>query len=85
MIFAGNVKVAVENRYHIEAGNTLRIDHVRLKDGGTYTCAVSTDPVMELTHQLEVLCEYNTRALTVLKYHFDTDCSMMTMNGDERR
>ena len=58
MLFAGSVKVVADHRFHMEAGNTLRIDRVRLRDGGTYVCAVSTDPVMELTHHLEVLCEY---------------------------
>ena len=58
MLFAGDVKTAVESRFHIEAGNTLRIDRVRLRDGGKYVCSVSTDPVLELTHHLDVLCEY---------------------------
>ncbi|XP_037072407.1 lachesin-like [Pollicipes pollicipes] len=55
VISAGPTITAIERRFRLVQGHSLQIDRVRVRDAGTFVCSVSTDPVTELTHQLDVM------------------------------
>ena len=58
VISAGPTITAIDRRFRLVRGHDLQIDRVKVKDTGTFTCSVDTEPLMELEHRVEVLCEY---------------------------
>ena len=62
VISAGKAITAIDRRFRVVRGHDLQIDRAKVKDTGTFTCSVSTEPVMELTHHVDVLCEYLSTA-----------------------
>lgn len=58
VISAGKTITAVDRRFRIVGGHDLQISRVKVKDTGTFTCSVSTESVLEITHQVDVLCEF---------------------------
>ena len=56
VLSAGAMMVSPDPRYSLGAGYNLRVESLRGRDEGAYTCAVSTlsGPVT-LTHNLEIL------------------------------
>ena len=57
VISAGKTITAIDRRFRLVGQHDLEITRVRVKDAGTFTCSVSTEPLMELTHTVDILCE----------------------------
>ena len=58
VITAGSMMVSPDTRYSLYSGYSLRVENLRSRDEGAYTCSVSTlsGPVT-VTHNLEILGE----------------------------
>ena len=47
-----------DHRLSLVDGYNLRIDGVTIADAAQFTCSVSSEPLIELTHTVDVLCKY---------------------------
>ena len=58
VLTAGSMMVSPDPRYSLYSGYSLRVENLRGRDEGAYTCSVSTlsGPVT-VTHNLEILGE----------------------------
>ena len=58
VLTAGSMMVSPDPRYSLYSGYSLRVEYLRGRDEGSYTCSVSTlsGPVT-VTHNLEILGE----------------------------
>ena len=65
VISAREAIVARDPRFSLVEGYSLRIAAVQPSDQAAYTCSLDTEPLTELTHQLEVLCESWRRVVCV--------------------
>lgn len=54
ILFAGDLRIVRDDRVRTE-GSSLQISSVQPKDSGEYTCQISTNPPIELSHTLDVL------------------------------
>ncbi|XP_037079027.1 lachesin-like [Pollicipes pollicipes] len=55
VISAGAVITAIDRRFRLVRGHDLHIERVKVKDTGTFTCSVSTETIMDVTHKVDVL------------------------------
>lgn len=53
LLFVGNVKVSIKNKFEIKAG-VVTIRNVKREDAGDYMCYFETEPVVEIIHKLDV-------------------------------
>ena len=74
VISAGTTITAIDRRFRLVGAHDLEITRVRVKDAGTFTCSVSTEPLMELTHSVDILCKYLSSRLA-------GDCSRQPADG----
>jgi len=63
VISAGKTITAIDRRFRLVNGHDLQIERVKVKDTGTFTCSVSTETMMEITHTVDVL--YGPSVLTI--------------------
>ncbi|XP_037086860.1 peroxidasin homolog [Pollicipes pollicipes] len=55
VLTARHLIIDSDSRLSLVDGHNLRIDRVGLPDAGNFTCSVSSKPLMELTHTVDVL------------------------------
>ena len=67
VISAGKTITSIERRFRLVGNHDLEISRVKVKDTGTFTCSVDTEPLMELTHTVDVLCKYPRKDRRVCK------------------
>ena len=65
VLSARDVVVVRDDRFSLVDGHSLRITAVQPADQASYTCALDTEPLSELTHRLEVLCECHCQVTSV--------------------
>lgn len=59
ILFAGDLRIIRDDRIRTD-GTSLQISSVLPKDSGEYECQISTNPPIELTHTLDVMCKYSS-------------------------
>ena len=58
VLAARSLIIDSDRRLSLVDGHNLRIDGVTLADAAQFTCSVSSKPLIELTHTVDVLCKY---------------------------